>query len=73
MQKEEKRKAIQNALSKAYKEHGAFFAFSDKQFDEQKDPNLTPKDYTHIFAGLVCPKNNADKLIQQMRKIAPAK
>ena len=47
--------AVTNLLNRT----GAFFAFSNKQFNEkaQKDIN-----YVNMSAGLVCPKDNAKEL-----------
>ena len=38
--------------------NGAFFAFSQSQFDEQKKEGVI---YVSMGAGLICPKENADK------------
>lgn len=49
--------------------HGAFFAFSNSQFDEQKDPALTTKDYCHVFHGMYAPKANAEALMLEYARI----
>jgi hypothetical protein len=42
-------------------QHGGFFAFSDSQLDEKKQPGI---EYVSCGAGLICPKDNAKALIQ---------
>ena len=39
-----------------FKEKGAFFAFSDSQFEEGKKEGV---DYVHVVGGLICPKEHA--------------
>lgn len=46
---------------------GAFFAFSDKQFDEQSKPNV--KYVSMGGAGLICPKKHADSLHNGLKDI----
>lgn len=53
----------EEATSKALKDNRAFFAFSDKQFDEQKENEIK---YVSLGMGLLCPKENAEKLITDM-------
>lgn len=50
------------------KEHGAFFAFSNKQFDEQADPGVD-KYVSLAGLGLICPKENASKVLEEMDRI----
>jgi len=50
---------LEAAQTAAFKKHGAFFAFSNKQFDEKKKAGVT---YVRMGAGLLCPKDNAAKL-----------
>jgi hypothetical protein len=45
------------------KETGSFFAFSDKQFNEQKKPNIK---YVSLSMGLICPEDNVEKYITEM-------
>jgi len=47
------------AMTKAIDEAGAFFAFSNQQFNEQKKEGVK---YVSMRMGLICPKANADKL-----------
>ena len=57
---------IDENITKLLKQYGAFFAFSDKQFLEAKDKNKLNTDYTDLGSGLVCLKENAKKLIDEM-------
>jgi hypothetical protein len=59
----------EQATSKLLEDNGAFFAFSDKQFEEQKEKNKTKKDYTHIFGGLIVPKENAKIVATELPNI----
>jgi hypothetical protein len=54
-------KAVNEAIAKA----GAFFAFSDKQFDEQKKENIK---YVSMGLGLICPKENANQLSKDLEQ-----
>ena len=49
-----------------FKETGAFFAFSQQQFEESKVEGV---DYVSLVAGLVVPKENAKRLIEELEKI----
>lgn len=44
-----------------FKKHGAFFAFWDDQFEEQKEKWV---DYVSLWMGLVAPKNKYKKIIK---------
>lgn len=50
-------------ISLVLNNNGAFWAFSDKQFNEQKQKDIK---YISLGAGLVCPQANAEKLIKEM-------
>lgn len=50
------------ALDKA----GAFFAFSNKQFDEQKKPDVR---YVSAGMGMICPKDTLQTLIAELDTI----
>lgn len=53
-------------ISKALKDNGAFFAFSDKQFNESA---TLPRDsYVSCGAGLICPRENTEKLAESLKK-----
>ena len=57
---------IEEAQTKAFKEAGAFFAFSNKQFNEAKQDGV---EYCSMGAGLICPKDNAEKLDNNLMRI----
>ena len=48
--------------------NGAFFAFSQSQFDEQKKEGVI---YVSMGAGLICPKENAENALKRYIEIAP--
>jgi hypothetical protein len=54
---------LRDAQSKALKDNGAFFAFGDKQFNEQKVEGV---EYVDMGGGLICPKANAATLRSQL-------
>lgn len=56
----------EQAQTDLFNKMGAFFAFSQDQFDERKIEGVV---YTSMMAGLVCPKNNADALFQELDNI----
>ena len=56
-------------ISKMLATYGAFFAFSNEQFEKAKDPALTPKDYCHIMLGMYAPKIHADALVAEYSQI----
>jgi hypothetical protein len=58
-------KGVSDALKKA----GAFFAFSDKQFDEQKDPNRARNEYINAGMGMVCPKDTVKTLLEEIHQV----
>ncbi len=49
--------------TKIIKNNGAFFAFNDQQFKEQKKQNII---YVNMGVGLICPKNNAKTLKKEL-------
>ena len=61
---------IEQEQSEAFKRAGAFFAFSDKQFDEQKNKKLNKSDYCNMYAGMICPKATAKALHKELDEIA---
>ena len=60
---------IEDAQTKAFEKVGAFFAFSDKQFNEQKVEGIK---YVHIGAGLICPKGGSKALMDELDKVHAA-
>ena len=59
-------KITEDKFSKLFKDNGAFFAFGQKQFEEKKQPGI---DYVTLASGLICPKENALKVIEEFDKI----
>ena len=57
------------ATTELLKDTGAFFAFSNKQFDEQKQEGVT---YCRLNSGTICPKANAQKLVEGMKSVFEA-
>ena len=56
-----KRKAFdQEAFSKLLEATGSFFAFGQKQFNEQKKEGV---EYVGVFAGLVSPKDRVGEVL----------
>ena len=49
--------------TKIIKNNGAFFAFNDQQYKEQKKQNTI---YVNMGVGLICPKNNAKTLKKEL-------
>jgi len=50
-----------------FQKHGAFFAFSQKQFDEQKQDGVK---YASMYAGMIAPADNADQLHHDLTEYA---
>ncbi|MDC5842190.1 hypothetical protein OPW33_22955 [Vibrio europaeus] len=49
-----------------FDELGAFFAFSNKQFDEAKKKGI---EYVSLGMGMIVPKNNAKQLVERLEVI----
>lgn len=56
----------EQATTALLKENGAFFAFSDAQFNEQKKEGV---EYVNTFGGMVCPKENARAILDGLSAI----
>ena len=52
--------------TQAFDEAGAFFAFSQKQFNEAKKEGI---EYCSMGAGLICPVENAKRLFYRLEQI----
>ena len=52
--------------SKTLKENGAFFAFSNKQFNENKKEGVK---YVRLYSGLIAPEENVKKILNELDKI----
>ncbi len=57
----------QDKQTAAFEELGAFFAFSNKQFEEAKKDGV---EYCRIVAGLICPVENASQLVKRLEDIS---
>jgi len=51
--------------------YGAFFAFSDRSFEEQRDTERPKEDYCTVrgYPGLVVLKDTVDEIVSQLRKV----
>jgi len=56
----------EEATTALFKETGTFFAFGNKQFDEQKKEGV---EYVSLGAGTVCPKDKAKEFIERLEAI----
>lgn len=54
------------STSKLFADNGAFFAFSNKQFEEKKQEGVT---YVSMNSGLICPKENAKTMMTEFERI----
>ena len=54
---------IEDAQTEAFRKAGAFFAFSNDQFDEAKVEGVK---YVSVGAGLICPKPNVESLMKSL-------
>ena len=52
-------KLTNDAITETMNKYGAFFAFSQKQFDERKEAGV---EYVDLGAGLIGPKENVQKI-----------
>ena len=57
---------VQDKQTELFDTTGAFFAFSNKQFDEAKKDNVN---YVSLGAGLIAPKDNAKELMKGLETI----
>jgi len=60
---------MQDKQTEAFNNHGAFFAFSNKQYDEKAVKGVT---YASLGAGLIAPKDKAKQLIADLDSISHA-
>ncbi|ENM5760126.1 hypothetical protein ACQ902_003913 [Vibrio mimicus] len=56
----------QDKQTELFNQIGAFFAFSNEQFNEAKKEGVR---YVNFGAGLIAPNENAKMLLQQLEKI----
>jgi len=57
---------IEKNQTACFAKHGVIFAFSKKQFEEQKEGDQT---YVDLGSGLLCPKPNVDEFINDHSSI----
>lgn len=57
---------MNNKQTALFKETGAFFAFSDKQFAEQRVKDVK---YNNMGAGMICPADSAKRLLEGLNRI----
>ena len=57
---------MEEKQSALFRETGSFFAFSKKQFDESMKDDVK---YTSLGGGLICPSENAQKVVDGLEKI----
>lgn len=53
-------------ISELYNKTGAFFAFSNKQFEEKKVEGV---EYVSMDGGIICPKENVKTLVEGMNSV----
>jgi len=56
----------ESAQTDAFNKYGAFFAFSDKQFNKQKKEGIK---YASVGAGLIAPTENVSSLMDSLLSI----
>jgi hypothetical protein len=57
---------IDAQMSALWAKHGCFFAFGEKQFNEQKKEGVK---YCSPFNGMACPVDNVNTMLQEMEEI----
>ena len=57
---------MEEKQSKLFDKYEAFFAFSTEQFNKSKKENIK---YIRMESGLICPSENAIKLIEEMDSV----
>lgn len=53
----------EEAISAIMEKHGAFFAFSNRQFDEKKKEGIK---YVQLGSGMICPSDNGITLMKEI-------
>ena len=56
---------INDKHTKLFEETGTFFAFSSEQFKEKSKPGVK---YADCGSGMICPKENVDKLLEGLKQ-----
>jgi hypothetical protein len=57
---------MEEQQTKVFSDTGSFFAFSDSQFEKQKQENVI---YVAVGAGLICPKEHAEDVVARLDSI----
>jgi len=57
------------AMTKLFDETGTFFAFNEKHLNEHRQEGV---EYVSLGGGMICPKDNAKALIEQLDNIIDA-
>ena len=57
---------MEKKQSVLFSETGTFFAFSNKQYKEKAKKDVA---YVSLGSGMITPKDNANKVIEQLHKI----
>lgn len=52
-------------IDQVFEKYGVFFAFSDQQFNEKKQPGV---DYVSVELGAICPKKNAVEFLKEFEQ-----
>lgn len=60
---------IEDKQTELFKQTGTFFAFSKKQFHEQKNINISISKYVGLGSGMYCPTEHAKRLTEGLTKI----
>ena len=60
---------MESARTDSFNRAGAFFAFGNEQFKERQVKGVK---YYNLGAGLICPKDTADELIDDLDNISKA-
>lgn len=57
---------LEEGQTTTFKKHGAFFAFSNEQFEEKREPNTA---YASMPRGLFVPKENIQRFILDFNSV----
>lgn len=59
----------QHRMSKLFEDNGAFFAFSDSRFEEQRNKDIPRSEYCSMLGGLCVPKANSKAVLLGVAEI----
>lgn len=62
----ESKQQLDAAMSATYEKFGAFYAFSNQQFDDQKKEGIV---YVNMGSGLIAPKEKAKEFYAELKEI----